>query len=508
MTAAHRTTAPARSSPARTGRLVLWAFVGLNLLIVETVFLRAEPARDNVLSLGRWLGLHLALALMLQLILVARLPWLDRRIGMDRLTSWHRWSGFTVFWLALLHPTFILLGYARAYDSTPWVQFHNLRTQLPVLLGMFAVGTVLVVAGLSVRAARRRLSYEAWHAVHLLLYVVIGFALFHQLFEVSTFTSSPLAEAYWWTLWILAIGSLVAGRILLPLLRNIRHRFRVSAVVPESGDVVSIYVTGRQLDKLPARAGQFMIWRFLGHGRWWEANPFSLSAAPDGHTLRLTAKAVGATSARLRTVPVGTRVFAEGPYGAFTALTRTREATVLIAGGVGVTPIRALLEEATGPTTVLYRAATTEDAVLLGELQELARDRDAQLHVLTGRTGAGQPPNRPFEPENLLALVPDIADRDVYVCGPAAMTDAVLRSLRALRVPSAQVHYERFSLASSASTGRAGQSAGARISISRKRSATIRVSSSTVKDGSPSSARACGLCQNDSWPARQAATDS
>jgi predicted ferric reductase len=191
-----------------------------------------------------------------------------------------------------------------------------------------------------------------------------------------------------------------------------------------------------------------MIWRFLGHGRWWEANPFSLSAAPDGRTLRLTAKAVGRTSARLRTVPVGTRVFAEGPYGAFTALTRTRQATLLIAGGVGVTPIRALLEEATGPTTVLYRAHRAEDAVLLGELRNLAQSRGAVLHVLTGRTGAGSPPNTPFAPENLAALVPDITDRDVYVCGPAAMTNAVLRSLRALRVPAAQIHSERFSLAS------------------------------------------------------------
>ena len=198
----------------------------------------------------------------------------------------------------------------------------------------------------------------------------------------------------------------------------------------------------------PAQAGQFMIWRFPGFGRWWEANPFSLSAAPDGRTLRLTAKAVGTTSARLRTVPVGTRVFAEGPYGAFTALTRTKSATLLIAGGVGITPIRALLEEATEHTVVLYRAATERDAVLLGELQNLAQSRGAVLHLLTGRTGAGSPPNTPFAPENLAALVPDIRERDVYVCGPAAMTDAVLRSLRALRVPATQIHSERFSLAS------------------------------------------------------------
>jgi len=229
--------------------------------------------------------------------------------------------------------------------------------------------------------------------------------------------------------------------------RNARHQFRVAAVVPESDQHTSVYVTGKDLDKLPARAGQFFIWRFLGHNHWWQANPFSLSAAPDGRGLRLTAKAIGKTSAGLRDLPIGTRVFAEGPYGAFTTLQRTKEATLLIAGGVGITPIRALLEELTGPTVVLYRANSMLDAVLLREIQDLSRTRGAQLHVLTGRTGAGSPPYNPFEPRNLITLVPDIAARDVYVCGPERMTAAVVRSLRALRLPRRQIHAERFRLA-------------------------------------------------------------
>jgi ferredoxin-NADP reductase len=140
-------------------------------------------------------------------------------------------------------------------------------------------------------------------------------------------------------------------------------------------------------------------------------------------------------------------VYAEGPYGAFTSFHRSKEATLLIAGGVGVTPIRALLEELPAPVTVLYRVRDTADAVLLRELQDLARARGAQLHVLTGRTGAGDPPNNPFDPRNLMALVPDIKERDVFVCGPSPMTTAVLRNLKALGMPRHQVHAERFSLA-------------------------------------------------------------
>ncbi|HEU4347247.1 MAG TPA: ferredoxin reductase family protein [Actinoplanes sp.] len=436
-------------SPAVAARSVLWAAILINVVFVEVLFFTSDvPEKNTLITIGKFFGLHVALIMIFQLILIARLPFLDRRIGMDTLTSWHRWVGFTLFWTLLLHVSFIVTGYARLDGNPIPVQIVSLAGSIPVLLGMVAFVLIVTVAIVSVRAARRRLSYETWHAIHFLLYLVIVLALIHQMFEVTTFTANSVSRAYWWLLWTFAIGALLVGRVVLPLARNRRHRFRVAAVVPESDDVVSVHVTGKHLDRLPARAGQFMLWRFPGHNRWWQVNPFSLSAAPNGASLRLTAKAIGTTSAGLRDLPVGTRVFAEGPYGAFTQMQRSREATLLIAGGVGVTPIRSLLEEMTGPVIVLYRVRTMADAVLIDEMRALADARGARVHVLPGRTGEGNPPNTPFEPAGLIALVPDIRDRDVFVCGPAPMTDAVLRSLRALRVPRAQVHAERFRLAS------------------------------------------------------------
>jgi predicted ferric reductase len=433
--------------PVVTARLLLWGAVAVNALIVEALFLTSGEGKNSLLTVAKFFGLHAALIMMLQLTLIARLPWLDRRIGMDRLTSWHRWVGFTLLWTVLVHASFILLGYSRLGGESIFETFLSLAGVLASLLGMCAAATIVVVASISMRYVRRRLPYEAWHALHLLVYLVLVFALFHQLLEGTTFTASALSTAYWWTLWALIITALIVGRVVTPLWRNAYHQFRVAAVVPESENVVSVHITGRHLDRLPARAGQFFIWRFLGYNHWWQANPFSLSAAPNDGSLRLTAKAVGKASAGLRHVPVGTRVFAEGPYGAFTASQRTRDDTLLVAGGVGITPIRAMLEEATGSVIVLYRVRTMADAVLIGELEALARARGAQLHVLTGRTGAGSPPNSPFEPHNLIATVPDIANRDVFVCGPPTMTSAVIRSLRALKVPRLQVHAEKFSLA-------------------------------------------------------------
>jgi predicted ferric reductase len=427
--------------------LTLAGLFAANLLIVWALFLTSGEGKNPILTVAKFFGLHAALIMMLQLALVARLPWLDRRLGMDRLTRWHRWVGFALLCTVVTHATFVVLGYAALDRASPLRTFLALAGVPASLLGICAAALIVTVAVVSLRAIRRRLPYEVWHALHLLVYLALLLALVHQLLEGTTFTATPLSAAYWWTLWALVLAALVAGRVVLPLRRNLRHRFRVSAVVPESPEVTSVYVTGRDLDRLPARAGQFFIWRFPGHHGWWRANPFSLSAAPDGRTLRITVKAVGAASAGLRDLKAGAKVFAEGPYGAFTALHRTREGAVLIAGGVGITPIRALLEELTGPVVVLYRVRSVQEAVLLDELRSLAAARGTRLHLLTGRTGVGTPPNLPFAPRNLRSLVPDIAERDVYVCGPPAMTEAVLASLRELGVPRRQIHAERFALA-------------------------------------------------------------
>ncbi|WP_369173194.1 ferric reductase-like transmembrane domain-containing protein [Streptomyces sp. R28] len=425
---------------ARTG---LYAVLAANVAVVLYFFFAAGFASNTLIVLGRLTGLFGALLMAFQLLLVARLPWLDHRIGMDRLTSWHRWTGFSVLWVLLAHVVFITFGYAESSSLDPVNQLIDLaETVEGVLRAVVALGIIIVIGVVSARFARRRLAYETWHFIHLYTYVAVVLAFTHQVAVGTSFTSSSSATAYWYGVWGVALASVFVGRLVLPLWRNRRHQLRVSAVVAESDNVVSVYVTGRDLDKLPARAGQFFLWRFLTKDRWWQANPFSLSAAPDGNQLRLTAKAAGAGSAGLRHLKVGTRVFAEGPYGAFTTMHRTRPEAVLIAGGVGVTPIRALLEELHGHAVVIYRVATDQDAVLYGELVELAQAKGAELHLVTG-----PPVPDKLAPAELTRLVPDITDRDVFLCGPPPMMNAVIGSLRELGVPKQQVHFERFSLA-------------------------------------------------------------
>jgi ferredoxin-NADP reductase len=141
-----------------------------------------------------------------------------------------------------------------------------------------------------------------------------------------------------------------------------------------------VQIGGRHLQELGAEAGQFFRWRFLTAGTWRSAHPFSLSAPPRGDTLRITAKALGDGSRRLQALRRGTPVLAEEPYGALTARRRTRRAVLLIAGGTGITPMRALFETldvAGERLTLLYRASTERELIFRAEIDAITRRRGA-----------------------------------------------------------------------------------------------------------------------------------
>ncbi len=207
------------------------------------------------------------------------------------------------------------------------------------------LGLLLLVGITSARMARRRLRYETWYFIHLYTHLAIALSFSHQLATGNEFVAHPIYRALWIGLYVITFGPLLVFRVVVPIRDAFRYRLRVAAVHPESGDAVSVYVTGRGLERIPAESGQFFRWRFLDRRSWWEAHPSSLSFAPNPDVLRITAKGVGDHTQALRHVRAGTRVMADGPYGNLTARRRTRRRVLLIAGGVGITPLRAMIED-------------------------------------------------------------------------------------------------------------------------------------------------------------------
>ncbi len=393
------------------------------------------------------LGTYLAL---IQLVLMSRSPWLDQAFGIPRLAIWHRWVGFACLWLLVGHAVFTTVGYAFVDGVSIGSELGSLLSAYPFVL-MATVGLVLlVVVGItSMRIALRRVSYETWYYVHLYAYLGIALGFAHQLVVGTDFLDDPVATAYWIALYVATAALLVAFRFAPPISMALRHRMRVANIVEEAPGVVSIYVTGRELDRLPVRAGQFFLWRFLAGDGWWRPHPFSISSAPNGTWLRLTVKSRGDDTSWLQRVSVGTPVLAEGPYGAFTGALRTRRGVLLIAGGIGITPLRGLIEEMASPRgalTLIYRASRWEDVVFRKEIDQLMKSHRGVVHYVIGRRAQGEVAAEPLDAGHLRSLVPDVAKRDIFLCGPDAMIAAVTSSLRQLHVPDRQVHSERFSL--------------------------------------------------------------
>jgi predicted ferric reductase len=397
---------------------------------------------------GQLTGLYGSFAVLVTLALMARMPWLDQLLSTARIVHWHRWAGTASAVLLVAHTVFITLGYAASAEAGVWSQFWDFVSTYPdVLMATVGLGLLLAVAITSMRAARRRLRYETWYFVHLYAYLGVALGFTHQLAVGTDFVTDPVARAYWVALYVIVAGGIVACRVVAPLYGATRHRLRVSRVQPEADGVVSIYMEGRQLDRLAVSAGQFFLWRFLTRDGWWRAHPFSLSAEPDGRHLRITVEAVGDYSSLLQRVQPGVRVMAEGPYGALTAARRTRRKVLLIAGGVGITPLRALLGELSGhgdDIVLIYRASGWDRVLLHDELDQLAQRPGVTIHYVVGRRGSKELPRDPLAPRPLRRLVPDIRSRDVYVCGPDGMMTAVRDGLADLGVPGAHVHFERF----------------------------------------------------------------
>ncbi|HEY2224720.1 ferredoxin reductase family protein [Actinomycetospora sp.] len=403
---------------------------------------------SGLTSLGRLTGLLASVLLLVQVLLMARVPLLEQAFGQDRLAVVHRLVGFTSFTGMLAHIGLITWGYAAGdLLATPGELWDLTLTYPGMLLAAAGTGCLVMVVVTSVRAARTRLRYESWHLLHLYAYLGVGLALPHQLWTGQEFLASTARTVFWWALWALAAGSVLVWRIGLPVARSLRHRVVVTSVVPEGDGSVSVYLSGQHLDDLGARAGQFLQWRFLTRRGWTRAHPYSLSAAPDGRSLRITVKDLGDGSAEVPGLRPGTRVLIEGPYGRLTARARTSDRVALIGAGVGITPLRALAEELDGDVVVLHRFAT--EPLFSREFAVLAGERRLGLVPLPGRRrgpdswlGTGVGPV-----DDLTALrsrVPDIAERDVYLCGPTPWTRLVHRTLLAAGTSADRIHTETF----------------------------------------------------------------
>jgi ferredoxin-NADP reductase/DMSO/TMAO reductase YedYZ heme-binding membrane subunit len=439
---------PSRSAPRppspvpAVAHLLIWGGAAAVLALWWSDTTSVVGAAGWLTGAGRITGLLAGYACAVLLMLMARVPLLDRAVGTDRLARWHAMGGRYTISLAAAHVLLITWGYSLESHTGIVDRTTTLVLHYPDLLkGTIGFLLFLITAVVSARAVRRRVAYETWHFLHFATYLAVFLVFGHQLSDGADFAGDRPARLAWYSLYIGVAALLAWYRFAIPVRRALRHRLYVAEVRPEAPGIVSVYLSGSGLEELRAEPGQFFRWRFLTRGMWWAANPYSLSAAPHPAYLRITVKASGGHSAALARLRPGTSVLAEGPYGAFTARRRRARKTLLLGGGVGITPLRTLFETLPGEVTLIYRARRPEDLVLRGEIDALAAARGAAVHYVVDEPAAY---SSPLTPEALRGLVPDLAERDIYLCGPPGMTEAAVTALRGAGVPRRRIHHESF----------------------------------------------------------------
>lgn len=434
-------------------KYILGGIFFLNLAII--IFFWQLGSKDILftqpfIAFGRLSGLLAVLFILIQLVLISRLDYLEKAISLDKLLVIHGFNGFLSFFLIILHPILLILGYGQRTNNTFFQQLQSFILYWDEV-GMAVLGTIVFIAAtiVSLNLIKKKIKYEFWYLSHLFLYLAILWAYGHQL-EVGHSLQNTIFAIYWYIIYFVVITILVWYRFLRPVWRFEKHLFRVVDIKRENESVCSIYIKGKNLNNYKIAAGQFFILRFINRRSWYEEHPFSLSALVSNDTLQFTIKALGDFSSKIETkIKVGDPVILDGPHGSFTSEKIKKDKVLMIAGGIGITPIKAMAEELNQQTrdvVLVYANKSLGETVFKDELAALSQTNPQFkiFHILSQEKIEGHEFGR-LDVEKIKKFSPDIEEREIFICGPEIMTKSVIKILKNLKIKKSQIHWEKFS---------------------------------------------------------------
>ena len=436
---------------------IMWAMLTLPIMIITLNGGWIEGLNHNnpeqmLKLISRASGLYATNLILIQLIAISRNPFLNYLYGHDKLTAFHKKLGKPAYFFLTAHFFAVIMEYVIKENKTFAEEFIALFKYDQLAWAVIAFFIITLIIFTSLNTIRKHLPYEIWYYTHILVYIAIIISFPHQVNMGTDFKNHWLPLGYWWGLYITAISFIIIFRFAKPLYTSIKHQLVVTDIIQETPNVVSIYMKGKKLNQLEQNAGQFYMWKFLTPKTFLQTNPFSISTAPNSKYLRVTISNLGKGTKNLQKIRKGTKVMVDGPYGIFTKNRRLFKHVTLIAAGVGITPVRSLIEELTadeGDITVIYRGNYEADMPFIDELQQFVKTKGIKLHLSIGERGfqsswlsrADSPKNNT---EDLLRIAPNVTVSDIYICGPTAWTKSVEKTLLNAGVSKPQIHTEEF----------------------------------------------------------------
>ncbi len=450
------TTRPTRlPGPALAALYV--AFCSLPLMLA--VGLRVAPA-DRWETAGAALGLSGLAALAVQFVTSGRFELISGHLGIDKIMAFHKVSAWWVLIALLLHP---ILYVTPTTLEDPDLGFERLVTYLTLphyRSGVVAIAALGVLVLTSAFRERLPWRYEIWRASHVILAMVAIGAGLHHAVAVGRFSAQGSLQGLWLIAGVAvaaAIGTLYGVRWLLLH----RRRWRLASVTRRADRLWELDIRPESgTPSLRYRAGQF-VWMSEGTRRFpLFDHPFSIADSPLRPGISLIIKEVGDFTRSIGTLPPGTAIGIDGPYGDFVLEGRDCDGILMIAGGAGIGPIMGLLRDLlvrgdTRPVGLAYAAGTPANFACMEEIEAAKARLDLRAMLVSEESDEDwQGAVGRLDHERLSALLDglDPARSVALICGPGPMVAAVSDALLDLGIPMNRIVYERFDYAAGATS--------------------------------------------------------
>ena len=393
---------------------------------------------------------------MVQFVLANRIKWLEKGVGYDRMLRWHKFNGKLALVTVLVHPGLVFFGplFQAGVSPSEFLEYFTFG----YWYGEVAFLLMIVIVGTTLYAHKIKLDYERWRWVHRLVYVIIVLGFMHSFAIGSDVNLQYEGQLFWYwaTLAAISLYAIFYRYIWRPLQFR-KSRYVVDKIIQETKNVRSFYLkpkSGKRLDYAP---GQFAFTKIYSDNLSNEEHHFTLSSSTNWDNSSFSIKESGDYTSELGKVKEGDEFHIEGPYGVCSNV-GMRGPFVMIAGGIGITPIMSMLRSAdrtfagkVPKTLLVYANKTQADVAFKDELEQMAQDADwldiAYVYSDDEVEGThhGYVTKEVLE-EEIKNSDFDISASSFFLVGPPPMMNAVEKALLSLGARKGHIFTERFAL--------------------------------------------------------------
>jgi predicted ferric reductase len=434
----------------RTLSGLFWVLLYIAVVLSPLWVVMRSPVpsgRDFWVELSVALGFVAFMQFGLQFVIVARFRGVTAPYGIDLILQYHRQIAFVAFLLMVVHPAILvvrtprLVALLNPFGGTPASRW-----------GMVSLLAFVALMLTSLVRRQLRLSYEWWRGLHILFSLLALFAALVHILLVAVYTNSSLKAGFLLLFAVAMTIVLIYLRVGRPM-AMLRHPYRVVEVVRERGRSWTVAVEPVGHEGLRFAPGEF-AWLTLRTPFSFDEHPFSFSSSAEApERLEFGIKELGDFTSRIGELAPGTTVYLEGPHGSFSVDRQPAAGYVLIAGGIGISPmismIRTLADRGDRrPVMLIYGTRTLENAAYYDQLEELKPRMALEVvHILEEPHAEWSGEKGWITTDVLRRVLPkERITRAIFVCGPGPMMDAVERALLECGVPPRAIHMERFDL--------------------------------------------------------------